>query len=593
MNERPRLSVKSDFEQSDLKSSGRRGFVRHVRHMAKATGQHLAGSLVRRVVVVNLAGLAALLGAILYINQTREGLIDARIGSLFTQGEIIAAAIAASATVETDTIWIEPDKLLMLQSGQTLVPSDSDTAFSINPVEVAPLLRKLVSPTQTRARIYDQEGELLLDTAAMYSRGDILKFELPPPNERNETIFNRMWTYLTRFINGDLTSIEDETGKDDGRNNPEVRRAFDGAASSAVSFNRAGQTIVSVAVPVQRSKVVKGVLLLSTFGGDIDNVIRAERLSILRIFGIAAAILVIISALFAGTIVGPIRRLSAAADRVRRGVKTREEIPDFSARSDEIGDLSRSLREMTRVLYDRIEAIESFAADVAHELKNPLTSLRSAVETWPLARTDEARGRLVDVIQHDVRRLDRLISDISNASRLDAEMARIDVSRIDMVKLCETIIDIANGVGASEHVRTRLVTDIPVQNRKSFFVMGQDARLGQVLTNLIVNAKSFSKHHGEVRVSIARIGPDIEIYVEDDGPGIPDHALEKIFQRFYTDRPDQGFGQNSGLGLSISRQIVLAHRGTIWSENRYPPGIRTDDIAPVGAKFVIRLPAEP
>lgn len=566
---------------------------RQMRSAIKGASHRVAGSLVRRVVVVNLAGLIALLGAVLYINQFREGLIESRVGSLFTQGEIIAAAIAASATVQTDRIALDPEKLLTLQSGQTTVLDDDEMEFSINPVEVAPLLRKLVTPTKTRARIFDQDGELLIDTATMYSRGEILKLELPPPGSTESSFLDRIWNEMKIFFYRDVSSQIDDSSSPHGQDFPEVRRAFEGVTSNAVSLNREGQTIVSVAVPVQRSRMVRGVLLLSTLGGDIDSIIRSERLSLVRIFGIAAAIMVIISALFAGTIVEPIRRLSAAADRVRRGVKTREEIPDFTNRSDEIGDLSHALRDMTGVLYDRIEAIESFAADVAHELKNPLTSLRSAVETWPLAKTDESRARLVDVIQHDVKRLDRLISDISNASRLDAEMARIDVAPVDIVRLCETVIDVANGMSAHDDVRTVLATPIRNAFRKTFTVLGQDMRLGQVLTNLIVNAKSFSAANGEVRVSVARVGPDVEITVEDDGPGIPEHALEKIFQRFYTDRPNQGFGQNSGLGLSISRQIILAHRGHIWAENRYRDG-SGDDKGPqaIGAKFVIRLPAE-
>jgi len=551
-------------------------------HIFKSANRRMSGSLVRRVVVVNLAGLIAFLIAILYINQFREGLIDARVKSLRTQGEIIAAAVAASATVEIDSITVDPDKLLLLQNGQTIVPDRDNMEFSINPAEIAPLLRKLVTPTKTRARIFDQDGELLLDTASMYSRGEILKLELPSPDAKEPSLYAWISTYILDFFTADPSTPIDQLDSVHGRDIAEVREAFEGMISNAVNLDRKGKTIVSVAVPVQQARMVRGVLLLSTLGDDIDSVIRAERMTLVRIFGLAAAIMIVVSALFAGTIVGPIRRLSSAADRVRRGVKTREEIPDFTGRSDEIGDLSRALRDMTRALYDRIEAIESFAADVAHELKNPLTSLRSAVETWPLAKTDESRARLVDVIQHDVKRLDRLISDISNASRLDAEMARIHVAPVDLVQLCETVIDVANGMSSSRSVRVRLIDGSNRTDRDRLHVLGQDMRLGQVLTNLIENAKSFSPDHGEVRVSLSRIGQDVEIRVEDDGPGIPDHALEKIFQRFYTDRPNQGFGQNSGLGLSISRQIILAHHGRIWAENSLTGG----------AKFVIRLPAQ-
>jgi two-component system sensor histidine kinase ChvG len=297
--------------------------------------------------------------------------------------------------------------------------------------------------------------------------------------------------------------------------------------------------------------------------------------------------------MFAGAIAGPIRRLSAAADRVRRGVKAREEIPDFTDRSDEIGHLSGSLRDMTRAMYDRIDAIESFAADVAHELKNPLTSLRSAVETLPLARNDDSRARLLGVIQHDVKRLDRLISDISDASRLDAELARADAEPVDVKRLLDTVISVANEVRREDGVRIGLSVTPSPMGRDAFLVMGHDSRLGQVISNLVENARSFSPHGGEVRVGLRRVKDEVEVIVDDDGPGVPPHALERIFERFYTDRPEDAYGQNSGLGLSISRQIVEAHRGRIHAENRHGPEDGSDDGAPrsLGARFVVRLPA--
>jgi two-component system sensor histidine kinase ChvG len=274
---------------------------------------------------------------------------------------------------------------------------------------------------------------------------------------------------------------------------------------------------------------------------------------------------------------------------VRRGIKSREQIPDFTARSDEIGHLSGALREMTRALYSRIDAIERFAADVAHELKNPLTSLRSAVETLPLARNDESRGRLLSIIQHDVRRLDRLISDISDASRLDAELARADAEPVDMARLLDAVVTIANERRREHDPFTVLSIEPHPMGKEAFFVFGHDSRLAQVFSNLIDNARSFSPADATVRVGLRRGRGEIDVIVDDDGPGIPPHALERIFERFYTDRPDQGFGQNSGLGLSISRQIVEAHRGTIRAENRVGPG---EDGEPkrLGARFIVRLP---
>jgi two-component system sensor histidine kinase ChvG len=245
---------------------------------------------------------------------------------------------------------------------------------------------------------------------------------------------------------------------------------------------------------------------------------------------------------------------------------------------------------MTRALYSRIDAIERFAADVAHELKNPLTSLRSAVETLPLARNDESRGRLLSIIQHDVRRLDRLISDISDASRLDAELARADAEPVDMARLLEAVVSIANERRREHDPLIVLKVEPHPMGKDAFFVFGHDSRLAQVFSNLVDNARSFSPADGVVRVTLRRNPGVIEVVVDDDGPGIPPHALDRVFERFYTDRPDQGFGQNSGLGLSISRQIVEAHRGHIKAENRLGPADADGEPQRLGARFSVRLP---
>jgi two-component system sensor histidine kinase ChvG len=316
--------------------------------------------------------------------------------------------------------------------------------------------------------------------------------------------------------------------------------------------------------------------------------VEAERFAILKVFLIAAGVMVVLSVLLAGTIADPMRRLADGAERVRRRIRARVEIPDFTKRGDEIGHLSGTLREMTNALYSRIDAIESFAADVAHELKNPLTSLRSAVETLPLARTEESRARLLAVIHHDVQRLDRLISDISDASRLDAELQRQESAPVDIMTLLNTVVAVANEVKRDDDVTVSLAFE--GGGPLAFAVPGHDSRLGQVVDNLIENARSFSPPGGKVRITCRRVRSTIDIIVDDDGPGVREEALEKIFERFYTDRPHQGFGQNSGLGLSISKQIVEAHGGRIWVENRVAvtAGGETEVF---GARFTVRLPA--
>ena len=275
---------------------------------------------------------------------------------------------------------------------------------------------------------------------------------------------------------------------------------------------------------------------------------------------------------------------------MRRGSTSREEIPDFSDRQDEIGHLARSFREMTNALYNKIDAIEQFAADVAHELKNPLTSLRSAVETLPLAKSRESQERLMEVIQHDVRRLDRLISDISDASRLDAELARLQSEEIDISELLRNMADAANERVGSEDAKVKLiVADAP--GNKPYHMQGHDIRLGQVISNLLDNARSFSPAGGDVRLDLSREGRMIKIIVDDDGPGIRAENTERIFERFYTDRPDgEGFGNNSGLGLSISRQIIEGHGGSITATNRIEAS-GGDEGKIAGARFAIYLPA--
>ena len=556
---------------------------------------HVFTSLTRRIIFLNLAALVVLVGGILFLNQFRAGLIDARVASLLTQGEIIAGAIAASATVDTDTITVDPNKLLELQAGQSISPLDQPfegTDFSINPERVAPILRRLILPTRTRARIYDRDGTLILDSRHLYSQGQILAFDLPPP-DTDESWFERLWRNFNLWLSSRDLPLYVELGGANGRGYQEIVSALSGQSTPIVRVNDRGELIVSVAVPIQRYRSVHGALLLSTQGGDIDAIVHAERLAIIRVFLVAAGVTVLLSILLAGTIAAPLRRLADAADRVRHRVRSRPEIPDFSQRNDEIGHLSQALRDMTGALYNRIDAIENFAADVAHEIKNPLTSLRSAVETLPLARNDEAKARLTGIIQHDIRRLDRLISDISDASRLDAELGRQDAAPVDLRQLLTTVVGIIRDASAADDPEIRL--EFAEADPGSYFVLGHDSRLGQVFNNLVDNARSFCRKDGIVRV-VARAGDDVvEVVVEDDGPGIRPDQFERIFERFYTDRADSdanAFGQNSGLGLSISMQIVEAHNGRIWAENRTRPN-KDHGEPPIvlGARFTVRLPA--
>jgi len=579
-----------------------------LRIVRRAALSSFSSSLTRRIVFLNLGGLLVLVVAFLLLNQFRADIIAARTESLKTQAGIIAAAIAASATVDTDTITVDPEKLLQLAPTENAAAPpahDEDSIeFAINPERVGPLLHRLVTPTRTRARIYDLEGLLLLDSS-MLSRGPALRSEA---NAENAPWWSRVWYDLRRSFTPAKKRRAAEEWATNGKSMPEVAAALAGRTEATVRVDVSDETIVLVAAPIQRAAgAIRGALLLSTQGGDIDSVIASERWALVRVFLVLATVMLMLSLSLAHTIAEPVRKLADAAERVRRGIKSRQQIPDFASRSDEIGHLSGALRDMTKALYNRIDAIESFAADVAHELKNPLTSLRSAVETLPRVKSGPSRDRLLEIMQHDVRRLDRLISDISDASRLDAELARGDAVPVDMVEVANAVVAMVGDSPRRNGVALKLIVERrgPLRNTE-FFVLGHDSRLAQVLTNLIDNACSFSHPGGDVRVTLRRaVGPptaeggagkpEVWAMVDDDGPGVPPHALERIFERFYTDRPAQGFGQNSGLGLSISRQIIEAHNGRIWAENRPGPQQPANDETPArhgaGARFVIALPA--
>lgn len=549
----------------------------------------VTGSLLRRIFVSNLLGLLILVGGILYLSKQNVWLIDAKRESLKSQGEIIAAAIAANASVETERIVLDPDKLPEVEGA--LIPFRDDgfaaLQLSIRPERVTPILRRIVQPTTNRARIYSRDGTLIADSAQLLSRGVIRK----PPTPKSRPKTKNLWTRVTQwFLNADLP-VYREIGNANGNLYPEVRMAMTGTTTPMLLLNQNGEQIVSIAVPIQRAKSVQGVLLLSSRPGEIDDALSQERWTILKIALLALAATIGASLLLARTVAGPMRRLSEAAEHVSRNISARHELASFSHRSDEVGQMSTAFRNMTAALFQRIEASEKFAADVAHELKNPLTAARSTAESLDYARTDEQRQQLVVQLQGELKRLNRLITDVSNASRLDAELALQQTEPVGLCKLLDGIVttfsDILSGTGKS------IVFEVePASQEDRLVVNGHEGRLSQVITNLVDNAISFSPEGGTVLVRARRSGAFVEICVEDDGPGISPENLEQIFKRFYTYRPtaESSRGSNSGLGLSISREIVLAHGGEILAENRMPPGV-SDDESPLGARFTVRLPA--
>jgi len=510
-------------------------------------------ALSRQIIYINIVALAILVTGVLFIQSNRAGLIDERIAGIRLEALTVASALAEYAT--------------------------TDQPLSIDDAKAEPLLRQLMAPTRLRARIYGTNGRLVIDTRNLLARNVVEAEELPPLDfwSRFKGTVERLYDGVTGVRPFTTLAPYFEAG-DNGRVYSEVNSALMGDPGEAERVNDHNKLVLSVAVPVQRFKAIYGVLLVSTESGDIDNILRQERLSVIGVAAVAFAVMIFLSISLSGTIARPVRMLADAADAVRSGASGRETIPVLAGRNDEIGDLAESLSAMTQALYDRIDAIESFAADVAHELKNPLTSLKSALEMFSRAQDDATRARLMAIARNDIKRIDRLITDISDVSRLDAELSRETAEPVDIVHLLETIVEIYNLTELDHGVKLELTSDLPPDTK----VMGRDERLGQIFRNLIDNALSFSPDGGVVHIGATERNGMARITVEDQGPGIASENLENVFNRFYTERPAaHGFGKNTGLGLSIARQIVEGSNGRIWAET---------PLDHEGARFIVELP---
>jgi len=523
--------------------------------------------LTLRILAVNVLALALLAGGFLYLGKYQVGLINQQIESLKTQGEVFSAALGEGAVLDSG------------DEGEVLLP---DLARQ--------MMRRLVAPTKTRARLFDIHGDIIADSRVLRGPGGAIQItELPPPDTAGvvRQVIDRIYGWVADILpHHKRYPAYRESFSPRAADYPEVERALGGDTSEMIRRDPpTSGFVLSVAIPVQRYKQVLGALMLSTGSNEIEEEVRTVRLELLRIFGVALLVTVLLSLYLAGTIARPIRRLAAAAER-SRGRGARVEIPDFTRRGDEIGDLSGSLREMTDALWQRMSAIERFAADVAHEIKNPLSSLKSAVETAVRIEDPATQRRLMAIILDDVERLDRLITDISDASRLDAELSRLELAPIDIAAMLQALVDVHEATRGDD--RPGLILDLPERGR-SLIVPGIETRLSQVFLNVIANAVSFSPADGEIRLTARNDGRAVLVNVDDRGPGIPEDKLTAIFDRFYSERPvGEKFGTHSGLGLSISKQIVQAHRGMIWAENRRDAGGEV-----IGARFCIRLPAQP
>ncbi len=527
--------------------------------------------LTRRILLLNLIPVALLTLGAVYLSDYEEELIDAELASLLVQGEMVAAGIGEVAVVGGET---------------TVNRMDADAARQ--------LLTRLVRPTGVRARLFSETGELLGDSAVLSELGRIHVVPLPPPETPNagKPEVELQWSdRVGDWVGRQLSRVDRFPEYVDRpaptlRDFPEAASALRGFNASAVRSAPDGRLILSAAVPVQRYKQVLGSVLLTRDNRAIAASLREVRYDMLTIAAAALGITVLLSLYLAGTITQPIVRLARAADEVRLARESRPAIPDLGKRGDEIGDLNDALRSMTEALWLRINTIESFAADVAHELKNPLTSLRSAIEM--AARPDldhERRNKLMAIVMDDINRLNRLISDISDASRLDAELMRGEVKPVDLEALLR---DMVHHQAVTANQKSGVEIEFRVATNPPFAAHGHDGRYGQVFRNVIDNALSFSPPGTRILVELSREprnGPFV-VTIDDEGQGIPEDNLESIFQRFYSERPTEHFGQHSGLGLSICRQIMETYGGSITASNRHAP-----DGKVLGARFTIRVPA--
>jgi two-component system sensor histidine kinase ChvG len=520
----------------------------------------LLSPIARLILASNLAGLLILIAGALILNEMRSNLVQARKDSLNETSALIASVLTEVATVG------EPEPRLVASSAR---------AF----------LKRIEFSATTRIRIHDPDKNVIADT---YLLNDEVTGETLPPIIEPARL-DRIWLSVVRTVNETFEDLSQRSGglADAATLQEEAAIALGGVSVASERFGDDGGRVISVTVPIRLVGAVVGALTLET--GDVGRIIAAERAALLPFIIVAILVAIVTSGLLTAVIARPLRRLAIASDRVRTGASERLNLGAVQKRGDEIGDLARALDAMTTTLNDRIEANERFAADVAHELKNPLTSIRSAVETSQSVPDPAVRDRMMKVIARDVIRLDRLITDISNLSRLEAEIVREKLVRIDLRRLLEDIVSIYRDTQQSDEPTIVLAA---AETQGPFLVMGREGPLSQVVRNLLENARSFSPPGAEIVVSLASPplarGRSVRLTVDDRGPGIPPDKLEKIFERFYTDRPHgTKFGNNSGLGLSIVRQIVETHRGRVWAENRL------SDSGVAGARFIVELPSAP
>lgn len=523
-----------------------------------------ASPLTRKIITLNLIALSILFAGILYLNSSAQSLVQQRARSLVGEAQLIADVFEAQ-----------------LPAGAPVSLAAGDG------IDVQGTLDHLSLRDGLAIYIFDKNDILV---GEVVGSGQSSALTALGPSSDVRTPLNDALNALGSAVSGILSPREapvDQTLEDQLREM--VPSAIDNVTRVETGLDTAGGTLFSAVTPIRQGSNVIGAVAVASPSGEIDQLVRNQRERVLQLFLVATLVSIGLSLVLASTIANPLSDLAAAAElgrdrNARRMNPGRIRIPDLTARPDEIGRLSAALRGMVAALYNRIDGNEQFAADVSHEIKNPLASLRSAVGTLRVIKKDEQREKLLDVIEHDVRRLDRLVSDISNASRLDSELVKEEEEPFDLIRMLENLNQYLGEDALSKGID--YIADLPPD---PITVHGLEARLAQVFVNLITNAISFCEDGDAIRVWARKRENRVLVVVEDTGPGIPDQALTKIFKRFYSQRPQEHFGNNSGLGLAISKQIVEAHGGVIWAENIRPTEAdQTSD--PLGARFVVGLP---
>ncbi|MBK5946893.1 histidine kinase [Rhodobacter veldkampii DSM 11550] len=519
--------------------------------------------LARKIITFNLLAMVVLVAGILYLNPFRESLVLQREAGLIAEAKLLAQVIE------------------MQVGGTDAAPAEVDEAGAV--------LARLARPATTDIFVFDLQGALVASTLGQ-PRPTPETIEALRVDNRSTMLtdfLDHVWGGLSRLFGAAPPPVRQIAPQDLLR--PLLPATLAGKPQVSSDCKMCETPVFAVAAPILRNGAVIGAIGLSDEALEIEQLVQVEREQVLQVFVIAVIVSIGLSLVLASTIANPLSELAAAAeigrDRNSRMVAPgRVRIPDLTARPDEIGRLSDALRGMVTALYDRIDANEQFAADVAHEIKNPLASLRSAVSSLRISPREDHRLKLLDIIEHDVRRLDRLVSDIANASRLDSELVKEQEESFDLTVM---LGNLSGYLGSQARDRgIEFITDVPPGPIQ---IQGLEARLAQVFVNLITNAISFCNKGDAVRVWVRKRENRVLVVVEDTGPGIPEQALAKIFKRFYSERPPGQFGEHSGLGLAISKQIVEAHGGVIWAENIRAVGADASS-APLGARFVVGLP---